>query len=1525
MFFCRRVIRIITGAPFFRHPFNSVFFSGTPPEAISHLYGPVMPIKKSQDRSASAFAIALFAIVSLFCLLSAVFAVSANAQDQPVVVSNVKVEPNPFSPNNDGVNETAKFSFSLSEASAVTIEIVWFDTLVIVGGDTLHSGALNDTLLLGDTTYGFASDTIYLNNAAVSGLNEYVWDGKLGSLLLPDSTWTYMVRAEDLDSDDQFSTQPITGTFKIDSNPPVISSVGITPNPFSPDGNGINDEAIISFRLTGLPQNDKVGDIAFKLTYDIDNNPVDLVMDDPKSHPKFSSNDTLFFNDSLEINPPINSPIRLQFIPKSLNTNQISFLIQGGRVLDSGDTVAVSASVIIDAYNTNNPVDRNKTSTAKFSFITQVTNVAGSKNDNTTNLVEVRTFAGNVLVEVYNSSNVNVASGLALDPPFIGNGVYEATLSTVLPDDTYRFEITAVDESGNLAWVSRQVSAISEPIKITGLSVEPLIISPANLDNEADFTTISYTLNRIGNVTMQVFRDEGGQSANTLVRTILDGVAKQDEPHTETWGGIDSSGNYVSLGTEQNYIVVLSVYDPITTQTSVSSIALTVDNQKPEVLTISPLDRRTNQASLEVRGRADAGALVRLYRNGELAAVPELNAIGTFQSVVELGGDGLKQIFAHAFDEVGNGPTVSDTQQVLLDTRPPVAVDTVMRSGGSRPGLKGLVLTEFGPGDTLEIVLSEGGANVSGLELPTVNMRVFGPGSDEISGTLSLADPDTARFVPLATYSDSGTYSLFASFADSLGNRDSLVAVFSVGAAQPAPNLDSVSVNLSRGGYLNSRLDLTQQGSQWVFTAHIRDYSGTGLDSATSTVQLLNRAAQDIIEGSWTITGGNIVYTVGQNIATDGSMDGWYVMLLIVNDNDPATATLVTSDSLFNDTRRPDTLSVSADTARLGVTLRDLAPGSGISLLRSSLTVRPPTGVTLPEMSSTNDGDSTLFVEFDPPLSEPGIYSVDVSVIDRAGNQRLVTSQFTVGSVQVLPRITAVSQPFGGPVRTQSLTQPLSVWVLLDDIAGVGIDWDITGVSLLGPDSVALAGTVSNATDTLQLSLDGLLSNSGQDDGRYTLQVHAVNRAGGVLDSTLDFVLDNLPPDTSALVFVGDSSTIRISITDRPAVAGVDSSGALLLGAVATIIGPGDQQLATTTTHDGINTMIVTIEGGKPQTAGTYNLLVAIPDAAGNSRNVTIPFSLNVTSVLSVCPPDSSVVTGELAAIVLKAQGLPDGESAGAASALTVTRDGINVSGTLSLLGDSMVFVLGDTLRSDGVDDGLYRIAGVFDALSLGPVRQVNTLFTLDNKPPDTVGVRIDISSGGTLVTVELSDGGDYPQVAGIDRDATTAVVVDQGGRETAPLSKRWLDGSSVEFSLAPFSRGGLNRLRLSAVDRAGLVATFNITVVNNEGAGQGASTAFVEEVPARTSANISFVSGRAGATITRAVLRIFNLRGDLVRRIDVSGRIGSNGSQVSAQWLLANDGGEYVNNGVFIYYWEVTFSDGRIERIRKTLAVARR
>ncbi|MBW7995957.1 MAG: hypothetical protein FVQ81_05165 [Candidatus Glassbacteria bacterium] len=1452
--------------------------------------------------------IALLAL--LLCLL---FAVPAFAQDQPVVVSNVKVEPNPFSPNNDGVNETTKFSFTLTEASAVTIELVWFSNPVVVDGVTLHSGPLNDTLRLGDSDVPFASDMIYLDSAAVSGLNEYIWDGMLGALQVPDSTYTYLIRAEDLDADDQFTTQPVTGTLQIDSNPPVISSVGVSPNPFSPNGDKINDEANITFTLSGLPNNAKVGDIAFSISYDNEGNPISFNLDTGNTTDEFLNSDTL--------DVPF-APIKLQFIPKNLNIESISFVIQGGRVLDSGDTVAVSSNVEIPGHDQDNPADRSVTSLVKFSFIDKVFNEDGSRNDNPSNLVEVRTFAGNVRVEVNNSSNEQVASYLELDPPFIGNGSYTASLATELPDDTYTFIITAVDESGNLARQTGQVTAISEAFAISGLVASPDTISPADQNNRLDLTTISYTINRAGTVTLQIFRDSTAFVQNNLVRTLYSNREQQEGSHNISWDGKNDVGEFVSQNLEQNYRVILSVFDPITFETTESRTLVRVDNAPPEEVFLSPLPRRTNQGTLAVDGRASANDSVIIYLNSEIQTITEAGSTGVFTIQLVLGGDGIKRIFAHSFDRVGNGPTVSDTQAVILDTQPPVAVDTVIRSGGERISLIGTLLTSFGPSDTLELVLSDTSGAATGVELSKTSLRVAGPSGREISGSVLLVEPDTVRFVPATEQTALGTDTLIATFADSLGNQGSLRVVFNLGQARPAPSLDSLSVNLSRGGYLNSLLDLSQSGSQWIFTAHITDHSGTGLDSAASTVAMINRSTQDIIEGDWRVVNGNIEYTVTQNIATDGSMDGWFVLVMVVNDDDPATATLVGSDSLFNDTRRPDTLSVTADSARVAVTLRDIIPGSGVSLLQSRIDVP---AVASQQKSFTNDGDSTLFVEFDPPLGAAGIYSIDITVFDRAGNSRQLTRQFAIGGEQVRPRVVAASEPYGGPVRTEDITQPLRSWVLLEDVAGAGIDWDATAITLLSPDSSALEGTVARTGDTLALTLDGLISNSGEADGRYSLNVHAVDVLGGELDTTLSFILDNVAPDTVAVVFVGDSSTIRVSVTDRPAVEGTDSSGVVILSASAAMSGPDGQPVQFVTNYDGSNTLIITIVGGKPQAAGIYILSLSILDAAGNSRTVQIPFPLNVTGILTVFPPDSSIVSGGLSAVVVWADGLPEDEAAGSGSTIRVTRNGVLAGGTSTVVGDSLVFTFSDTLAVDGTDDGLYAVEAFYDAASLGQQRDVNTIFTNDNLPPDTVSVAVDPSAGGTLVTVALTDGGSYPQVAGIDRDATSAVVIDPSGREFSPLSRRWLDETTIEYSLAAFSQGGLHKLRLTATDLAGQSALFSIPVVNNEGTGSGASTAYVEEVPARTSAHISFVSGRGGTTITRAILRIFNLRGDLVRRIDATGRIGSNGNQVSAEWLLANDGGKYVNNGVFIYYWEVTFSDGRTERIRKTLAVARR
>jgi len=944
---------------------------------LQSLYGLTMRIIRPGVRIIKRFT----TFLAILFLTGLITASESSGQDQPTVISNVKVEPSPFSPNNDGINETTKFSLTLSEPSTVSVEIVFFSNLVEQEGIRLYNGVMTDTLFLGDEKIPFASDTIYYTTEGVAGLNEFTWDGVIRynltkeEIQLPDSTYTYLIRAEDKDTDDQFKSRPVTGTVTIDSRPPVISSVSVSPNPFSPNSDGLNDFARIRFTLNGLPQNATVGILAFRISLDINGNPF-FELDNA------NTTDEFYTSDSLQV--PF-APIPLQFIKRSLNKENISFSIRGRRVLASGDIVDVSTSTITispgDPVGTTYP-DPNGT---LFSFIDQVEGVNGSPAENASNTVEVRTAAGAVRVDVRNSLNLIVASNLPLDPPFIGNGVYAASFGPGPFDDgVYTYLITAVDESGNQTQVTGTVTARSNPINIAGLQAAPDTISPADGNNKFDLSAISYNLqNRPGNVTLQIFRDSTVFVSNNLVRTLFSNTAQQEGPHTEIWDGRNDSGEYVSPGEERAYRVIVSAFDPQTFETTEARMVIFVDNLPPQALQLNPLPAQTQEASITLTGRSDPGDSVVVFLNGRALEPPALDPSSGFfeiqldlQSVTNL-------VNAIAFDPVKNGPSYSDTLKVSFP------------------------------------------------------------------------------------------------------------------------------------------LDIT---------------------------------------------------------------------------------------------------------------------------------------------------------------GRVGFFPADSSVVRG-----------------LLARVTA------------------------------------------------------------------------------------------------------LVADTDKLLFPGETAVMRI------------------------------------------------------------------------------------------------------------------------------TQRGLPVAGTSAISGDTLIFTFEDTLADDGSEDGLYEVFASMDITELGGRAEARAIFTVDNRAPDTARVEVEVSADEVAVVAEFTDGGVYPNVSGIDQGATEVVIEEPGGKLIEPATITWLDSNTLEASFGALQVAGLYYLRLTVSDRGGLTTILSKQVVSSFGPGQGRSVAFVDDVPARTQARIHFISGRGGKRITRAILRIFNLRGDLVRRLDVTGLIDPEGTSVSAEWLLENDSGSLVVNGVFIYYWEVTFNDGRTERIRKTLAVARR
>ena len=328
---------------------------------------------------------------------------------------------------------------------------------------------------------------------------------------------------------------------------------------------------------------------------------------------------------------------------------------------------------------------------------------------------------------------------------------------------------------------------------------------------------------------------------------------------------------------------------------------------------------------------------------------------------------------------------------------------------------------------------------------------------------------------------------------------------------------------------------------------------------------------------------------------------------------------------------------------------------------------------------------------------------------------------------------------------------------------------------------------------------------------------------------------------------------------------------------------------------------------------------------AGNLLAKSFSFPLNIFGSIEFFPPDSSVVRGPLARITAAAIDSTGVFTPGPNALLRVIHRGLGVQGTSSVDEDTLVFVLADSLPTDGRSDGLYEVTVEMDIAAMGDQSSGRAFFTVDNLAPDTVSVLITQTADGVMVRAEFTDGGDYPYVAGIDHSATKMTFEDPGGRELVPVDTLWQDENTLEARFSSFEAIGMHTLHLVVADRAGWTATRTRTLINTRGLAEGASVAFVEEVPARTSARINYIAGRADNPITKAILRIFNLRGDLIRRVDVSDLIDPAGSSVTAEWLLENDRGKLVMNGVFIYYWEITFADGRKDKVRKTLAVARR
>ena len=370
-----------------------------------------------------------------------------------------------------------------------------------------------------------------------------------------------------------------------------------------------------------------------------------------------------------------------------------------------------------------------------------------------------------------------------------------------------------------------------------------------------------------------------------------------------------------------------------------------------------------------------------------------------------------------------------------------------------------------------------------------------------------------------------------------------------------------------------------------------------------------------------------------------------------------------------------------------------------------------------------NETDQTLTFTLVNPLdipSENGKYTLILILIDKAGNVIQSVSEFTFDNVE--PSLKRVSTNKGGLIPGAGVGQRLSyVEAVLTDNLEDGIDLFASTISLTGPDGTTILGEQTEDSESGKIRwslLTPLLGRDASQDGGYTIEVVAVDKAGNRADPVqVPFLYDNLAPRLVSLRpmqsgelfnFVDDTVYYNLPITGfvatfEDAGIGVDlttgrrqsthivfgtpqKSGEDLNVREGRIVTDSDNNTLTYV----LNAPIVNRDGSQD---GRYTLSVQATDTAGNTKtyNYQLIYDTQLPTLVSTTPASNETVS-ELSQVQVKLDEVTSGIDF-VQSSFQLTRDGVDVPVNVTSNGiDTATLTLTKPIALDGSDDGTYAI-----------------------------------------------------------------------------------------------------------------------------------------------------------------------------------------------------------------------------------------
>ena len=615
----------------------------------------------------------------------------------------------------------------------------------------------------------------------------------------------------------------------------------------------------------------------------------------------------------------------------------------------------------------------------------------------------------------------------------------------------------------------------------------------------------------------------------------------------------------------------------------------------------------------------------------------------------------------------------------------------------------------------------------AGFDWDVQKVALVGAGEEPVSATMTHNALTQQLYLTLPAPfpgdgSADGEYTLDVSLIDKAGNRVDSQHAFIYDSV--VPKLSAVLVNtgetpIALASHQVTELDVPVSSITVRFEERTRvDFDNTSVtlseqDGTPIPFTLESNNIDELTINFVSLTqGGRYTFSVSPVDIAGNAVQGavQYPFRLVFDLPRVSTVSLggVSGDAVF--LNGPDTEIIATFTDGSGA-------GLALSEGESSIIVTGPTGNTVPGETRAN-GDTQLIWH---PLSLPadgsadGRYTVTITPMDNAGRTGIAVQRQFIYDTQT-PRITdAMPTILSEPVSYLSGSLHQFTFTI-EDVGPAGFDWEAQKIALVdvADRPILSALTRNELTQQLYLTLPAPFPGDGSADGRYSLNVSLIDKAGNRIDSQHIFVYDSVVPKISDVLV--NTTPDPLSLVPHQVTELAESISSITVQfeettrvdfemTTVTLTNESDEVIPLTLEHNGISQLTAHLVGLTQ--SGLYTFGVTAQDIAGNISQSAVQYPFRLQFIL---PTVGSVVIGEsitsgsgdvayanarnmrIDATLLDPAGVGLALDETGSNITVTTPDATVVPGTLTTNGTDLIRWEPITLSTDGSSDGRYAV-----------------------------------------------------------------------------------------------------------------------------------------------------------------------------------------------------------------------------------------